>query len=311
MNWARKKVLITGGAGFIGSCLAERLLKENADITILDNFSVGRKENIPDEISKVITGDVCDWSILSQMKDFDYIFHFGAPSSSFLFRKDPKSCITSTIYGFINILELSKSIGVRKLIYPSSGTVYGNAPIPQSETDTPQPMTSYAVCKVACEHLARIYSNDVPSIGLRIFTGYGPQETHKKGFMSVPSQFIHAIIQGKRPIIYGDGTQSRDFIYIDDIVTATIRAAEISFSGIVNVGSGRTVTFNQLVQKINSLLNKNIKPIYVKSRPHYVQKTLADTKNMKKLLQICPIGLDEGLKKYLTFSFKNTMNINV
>ena len=297
MNWARKKVLITGGAGFIGSCIASRLLEENAQIEILDNFSIGKMENVP-EGANVIRGDVCDKNLLRKIDDVDYIFHFGAPSSSFLFRKNPKECITSTIYGFMNILELSKSIGVKKLVYPSSGTVYGNAPIPQSETDMPQPLTSYAVCKLACEHLARIYSNDVPSIGLRIFTGYGPQETHKKGFMSVPTQFIHAIIQGKRPIIYGDGTQSRDFVYINDIVKAAVRAAEISFSGILNVGSGRAVTFNELVQYINFLLNKDIKPIYKKIPKRYVMNTLADIKRMKELMGINPVDIHTGLKEY-------------
>lgn len=300
MNWAKKKVLITGGAGFIGSCTAERLLKENAEVTILDNFSVGRLENVPSGVCEVMKGDVCDWNLLTKIKDIDYVFHFGAPSSSFLFRRDPKSCITNTIYGFMNVFELSKAINVKKVVYPSSCTVYGNRPIPQSELDMPQPHTTYAISKLACEHLVKLYSKDVRSVGLRIFTGYGPKEKHKKKFASVVTQFLSSIIREEKLIIFGDGTQSRDFVYIDDIVEAAIKAAEISFSGIINVGSGCSFTFNQLIQMINSLLNKDIKPIYIKAPTNYVNKTLTDTKRMKELLQINPVDLNEGLKRYLS-----------
>ena len=300
MNWTRKKVLITGGAGFIGSCIAERLLKENAEITILDNFSVGRLENVPSGVCEVIKGDVCDIELLSKIKDIDYVFHFGAPSSNLLFRKDPKSCISNTIYGFMNMLELSKINNVEKIVYPSSGTVYGNTPIPQFEEAIPQPHTTYAICKLACEHLAKLYSKDVSSVGLRIFTGYGPKEKHKEKFASVVTQFLSSIIRGEKPVIFGDGTQSRDFVYIDDIVEVAIKAAEISFTGIINVGSGYAFTFNQLIQIINSLLNKKVKPIYIKSPTNYVDNTLADAKRMKELLQVNPVDLNEGLERYIS-----------
>lgn len=300
MNWAKKKVLITGGAGFIGSCIAGRLLKENADVTILDDFSVGRLENIPSGLCEVIKGDVCDIKLLSKIKDIDYVFHFGAPSSSFLFRKNPKLCITSTIYGFMNVLELSKAINVKKVVYPSSGTVYGNTPIPQFEAAIPQPHTTYAICKLACENLAKLYSDDFPSVGLRIFTGYGPQERHKGEFASVVTQFLDSIMKSRRPVVFGNGTQSRDFVYIDDVVEAAIKAAKENIQGIVNVGSGDGFAFNQLIQMINLVLNKKVKPIYVRASAKYVNKTLADTKRMKELLQINPIDLNEGLRKYLS-----------
>jgi len=304
MRWSNKNVLVTGGAGLIGSCVAESLLRNNANITIFDNFSVGKMENVHGEISEVIRGDVCDLDLLSGIRDIDYIFHFGAPSSSFLFRKDPRSCITSTIYGFMNVLELSKTLEVKKVVYPSSGTVYGNVPVPQSEGDTPQPHTTYAICKLACEHLAKLYLEDVSSLGLRIFTGYGPKEQHKGEFASVVTQFWNSINRGEEIVVYGDGTQSRDFVYIDDVIEAAKRAAESSFSGIVNVGSGHTWTFNQLIEKISCLVGKDARPIYIKSPSNYVSNTLADTRRMKAVLQTDPLTLDEGLKRYLSINRK-------
>ena len=300
MNWAKNKVLITGGAGFIGSCIAERLVKENAEVTIIDNFSVGKFENIPVGQCEVINGDVCDWDVLTKIKNIDYIFHFGAPSSSFLFRKDPKGSISNTLYGFINIFELSKAINVEKVVFPSSCTVYGDTPIPQSELAMPKPHTTYAISKLACEHLAKMYSKDVSSVGLRIFTGYGPKEKHKTKFASVVTKFLSAISRKEQPVIFGNGTQSRDFVYIDDIVTAALQAAKISYAGIVNVGSGDSFTFNQLIQLINSALNENGQPIYETSKAPHVTETLSDTRRMKQLLQINPVDFKEGLKRYLT-----------
>lgn len=308
MNWAKKKILITGGAGFIGSCIAKKLITENADVTILDNLSVGTLENIPKE-STFIEGDVCDWNLLSKITDVDYIFHFGAPSSSILFRKNQKNCITATINGLINLLDLSKATKVKKIIYPSSCTVYGSAPVPQSETAMPQPHTPYAISKLACEHLAKMYSKDVSSVGLRIFSGYGPQETHKKGFTSVVTEFLRAISHNEQPCVFGDGTQSRDFIYIDDIVLTAIRAAEFPGTDIINVGTGFSFTFNELIELINSAMNKNITPVYNRSQSPQVERTLSDTKKMKELLQINPIPLPEALKRYLSVDQKTEISV--
>ena len=300
MNWAKKKVLITGGAGFIGSCIAEKLLEKGAEIIIMDNFAVGRMENVPSGTSELIRGDVCDWDLLGKIDDIDYIFHFGAPSSNFLFRQDPKFCLINTIHGFMNILELSKAIGVKEVVYASSNTVYGNAPSPQSEDVVPQPQTTYAISKLTCEHLAKFYSGDVASVGMRIFSGYGPKEKHKGKFASPVTQFLSSIIKEENPIVFGDGRQSRDFVYIDDIVNAAIKATEISFQGIINVGSGYALAFNEVIRIINSFLSKNVKPNYLEHPSNYRQKTLADTRRLKELLQITPVDFEEGLRRYLS-----------
>jgi len=303
MKWSGKRVLVTGGAGFIGSHLARRLLRDNAEVVILDNFSAGKKENIPCGCD-VIEGDVRDRTTLKKTGYVDYIFNFGSPSSVILYSKEPYACVEATVYGFLNLLEWTKNVGAKKLIYPTSGSVYGNTPLPQSEESSVLPMNLYGIAKLTCEHIARLYSDEIPIVGLRIFAGYGHGEQHKGSFASPVTLFLNAIINDEKPLVYGNGTQSRDFVYIDDIIEALIRAAERNVVGIINVGSGKAYTFNEVIKHINELLNKNIKPIYVNKPVNYLERTLANTRRMKKLLDIKPLDLEEGLKKYLQQIFQ-------
>jgi len=298
MNWKGKEVLVTGGAGFIGFHLTRRLLKEGAHVTVLDDFSYGKKENIPSDCD-IVVGDVSNRQNLNRIKEVDYIFHFGAPSSVILFNKNPRARIHSTICGFANILEWGKQIGVKKLIYPSSGSVYGDAPPPQSENVPPKPKNLYGICKLTCELLAKKYS-EVPSVGLRIFAGYGPGEEHKGDFSSVITLFLNLILKNEPPIVYGNGTQSRDFVYIDDVIDAILSAAERDVNGeVINVGSGKAHSFNEVVSIVNHLTGKNVEPVFVNKPANYLENTLADIKRMKELLGVNPLDLEEGLKRYL------------
>jgi UDP-glucose 4-epimerase len=297
MKWNQQRVLITGGAGFIGSNLASRLVKEKAEVLVLDNFSAGKKEKIPSDCT-VIRGNIEDTTVFRQIEPVDYVFNFGAPSSVILFNAEPTACFQTTVCGFINLLEWAKKVKVKKVVYPSSGSVYGAAPPPQAEVDDVLPMNLYAVAKFACEHIARLYKQ-IPSIGLRIFAGYGPGEEHKGNFASPVTLFLDMILKDERPLVFGDGNQSRDFVYIDDVVEAIIRAAERDIIGLVNVGSGKTYTFNECIESINLLLGKNISPTYVNKPVNYLERTLADTTKMKKLLNLNPSNLEEGLQKYL------------
>jgi len=298
MRWSNKRVLITGGAGFIGSQLARRLLKENAHVIILDNFSVGKKENIPPDC-EVIEGDVTDEKTLNKINDIDYVFHFGAPSSVILFNENPKLCIHTTICGFVNVLEWAKRAGVRKVVYPSSGSVYGNTPLPQREDMQPHPTNLYGICKLTCELIAEKYSKDVPNVGLRIFAGYGPGEAHKEKIASVVTLFLNSLLKNERPVIFGNGLQRRDFVYIDDIVAAILGSTENHIQGVINVGSGCSYSFNEVLDMLNSMLNKKIEPIYIDKPINYLENTLADITKMKAILKIEPIPLGEGLKRYL------------
>jgi UDP-glucose 4-epimerase len=302
MRWSSKTVLVTGGAGFIGKHLSKRLISENARVIILDNFSYAPKFNVP-EPAELVVADVSSYSQLQRSLfniDVDFIFHLAAPSSVVLFNHAPVECFSKTIAGVINIFLFSQKRSVRKVIFPSSGSVYGNVPPPQSEDSTPRPINLYGIAKMTCEKIAEYYSNNVKYVGLRIFAGYGPGEEHKRDYASPVTLFLNAVMNDRPPIVFGDGSQSRDFVYIDDIVNAFLKAAESSFSGgIINVGSGRSYTFNEVISMINNFLGKNISPKYIEKPKSYLERTCADIRRMKEILGITPLDLSEGLKRYL------------
>lgn len=278
--------------------MARRLYHKNSEVIILDDFSFGRKDNIAFRCD-VIEENVTDGNWMYKVRDVDYILHFAAPSSVVLFQKSPTKCLTDTIVGTFNVFEYAKQFNIKKVIFPSSSSVYGNTSLPQSETTPTMPTNLYGVVKLTCEHIAGLYSDIVPSVELRIFAGYGPGERHKGEIASVITLFTDAIARNSRPIIFGDGTQSRDFVYIDDIIEAILRSIENSFTGIVNVGSGESRTFNEVVDLINFLLGKNIRPRFVEKPAQYFEHTLADITKMKNVLEISPTSLEDGLKKYL------------
>jgi UDP-glucose 4-epimerase len=303
MRWHSKLVLLTGAAGFIGSHVLRRLMREGADIIAVDDLSVGTKENIKFFNGEFYALDVSEKSFTQLMNryNFDFIFHFGAPSSVILFNKDPEGMFRKTVSGFLNIMELAVENSCRKVVYPSSGSVYGEAFPPHSEEVTPKPVNLYGIAKLTCERIAHYYSRvkDVKSVGLRIFAGYGPGEDHKKEFASPVTIFLNSILNDESPIVFGDGTQSRDFVYIDDVVEAIIRCAERDTPPIINVGSGKVYSFNDVIRLINELLGKDIRPKYVAKPVSYLEITQADISLMKNILEITPLDLKEGLKKYL------------
>jgi UDP-glucose 4-epimerase len=289
---------VTGGAGFIGSSISNMLLEYNANVVVLDSFAQGPRDNIPDGC-EIVEADIRDEQSLSKLTDIDYVFHFGAPSSIILFNKQPSMCVDVTVCGLLTLLEWARKTGVTKIIFPSSGSVYGSTPPPQSEDAVVHPMNLYGVAKFACENVARLYSDVVPTVGLRIFAGYGPGEEHKGDFASPVTLFLNSMVKGENPVVYGDGTQSRDFVYIDDVVDSIIRAAENKFTGVVNIGSGRAHNFNEVIGLINEVLGKNIQPTYISKPTKYLERTLAETRRMRELLKVHPSDLKEGLQKYL------------
>jgi UDP-glucose 4-epimerase len=296
MNWNNKKVLVTGGAGFIGSNIVRRLIDQNAKVTIMDNFSFGSVMKVPKEC-RLIGGNVANVEAFKEVGDIEYVFHFGAGSSVILFNKDARKYIYETLSGFMNVLDFASKTGVRKVIYPSSGSVYGKVSPPHSERTLPLPANLYGKCKLMCEHVASLYS--IPTIGLRIFAGYGPGEDHKGDISSVVTLFLNAILRKESPVIYGDGSQSRDFVYIDNVADAILNSAEANVQGIINVGSGQSYSFNQVLEILNNTLGTSIEATYVNKPVDYLEKTLADTVEMEKLLKVEPIFLRNGIKKYL------------
>jgi UDP-glucose 4-epimerase len=298
-----KIILITGADGFIGKHLVERLkddflicVDHSSDFVVANSFN-----------SANFNMDVDSPGFVQRMLDFlgnkklDCIYHFGSPCSVIQFNENLKDSINSTINGFANVLELSKRKKCQ-LVYPSSGNVYGDIPTPQSENMVPRPNNVYALCKLYCEYMAR----DCGSVGLRIFAGYGPGEEMKGRLSSVVGLFLNQIIKGESPVIYGNGEQARDFVYIDDVVDVLVKCMKVKGKGnIVNVGSGESHTFNQLIEIMNKVAGSNIKPTYVEKPLSYVENTCADTNNMKRFFKNKPISIEEGIRKYIGYIFKN------
>lgn len=209
---------------------------------------------------------------LPERGHFDYFFHFGSPSSQILFNEDD-SCIKDTVEDFIKVVEYCKKKHI-KLIFPSSATIYDNN-------------NSYAHTKSALEEIVKAYN--IPYLALRIFAGYGQGEEHKKDYASVVYQWVKMMKRGESPTIYGDGEQSRDFVYIDDIVENIV--GNLETIGFLDIGTGRNTTFNRLVEIINKELNTKIKPIYIGKPKNYIKETICE-RPLRKFITI-----EEGVKK--------------
>ena len=308
IDWKGKKVLVNGISGFIGSNLGRELLKRGAEIYSIDNFSYIDSEIAKDKLSyllkkiSLIEGDASEKKTWDKVpKDIEYIFHFASPSSITLFKKNPEVCFYETFFSLYNAFEFAKKNKVKKLVYPSSGSNYAGNDFPHNESVYPKPKNSYAVAKVSCEALASSYSDFVKSIGLRIFGGYGSGEEWKRDFGSVIYLFIRDYMSGNPPEIWGDGSQTRDFIYIDDIVKIILKSAEIDYTGIVNVGTGEGISFSRILEIIKENLKTSINPKYVPKEMNYVENLKADTILMKKLFNIKPILPEEGIKKFIDY----------
>jgi len=294
-----KKILITGIYGFLGTHLSQRLEAENEIIGINQSR---QEKNLQISNAKIIEGDISDPKTLDKIPtDIDVIFHFGSPTSIVLFKKDPAKYYRNTIDGMKNILEFSKNNSIKKLIFPSSGSVYSQNSKPHEENIVPKPSNEYGMAKVECETLAKKYVDEVNSIGLRIFAAYGPGEEKKQNLSSVINLFLSDMAQKNDPLIFGDGTQTRDFIFIDDVIDGILNSAESSYQGIVNIGSGISTSFNQIIEKIETQIGRSISPKYIKKESSYVEDLQADTKLMNSILKINPISIDLGIKKFAEY----------
>ena len=250
----------------------------------------------------IIGNDVLtDLALIKINSDIDLILHFGSPTSVILFKQDPTRHFNNTVNGMKNILEFAKKNSVKKLIYPSSASVYAKNSPPHAENITPKPSNPYGSAKVECENLANSYNDTVNSTGLRIFAAYGPGEETKQNLSSVINLWLEDARNNNKPVIFGDGTQTRDFIYIDDVISAIINSSQLSRHGIINVGSGIATSFNQIIEKIGDIIGRKINPTYVKKDTNYVEKLQADTKLMKITLKIEPLSIEDGISKFARY----------
>lgn len=295
------KVLVTGGLGFIGSNLVERLVRDGHSVSIIDNLHTGSKENIESVIKNVKIFEMNSGDIEKTNEIYDIIFHQGVFSSSPMYKKDPH--LTSrAIDEWISILQYAKS-KKSKIVFAASSSVY-NGQLPPHKEDMEIKVTDYYTeARLAMERLGKLYNElyGVQSVGLRYFSCYGPHEKFKKNFANLITQFLWDMQQNRSPIILGDGNQTRDFTYVDDIVEANILAMNFDKFDIFNVGFGKSVTLNEIIDILNKKLGKNIMPIYKENDiKNYVQHTLADTRKAQEKLKFkAKISLDEGIEKLI------------
>jgi len=287
-----KRILVVGSSGFIGSNLVKSLKEDYYNVVKLDLVDDGNKDTIIDDISTISEGRLYD------LGNFDVIYHFGSPCSVIQFNNEPVKSIRTTLHGFNNILKLATKS--TRVIYPSSGNVYGLA-TKYVENIEPIPTNLYAVSKLACEDMAKLSGLD--TVGFRIFAGYGDREEKKGQLSSVVGLFVNDILNGSTPILWGDGSQSRDFVYIDNIVDVLIQAMNLKqyHPSVFNLGTGYSITFSDLIDKIASLTNRNVKPIYQNKPQSYVENTCADMELFNKYFKIKPISIDEGIISYLKY----------
>jgi UDP-glucose 4-epimerase len=290
-------VLVTGGAGFIGSNLVEALVDEH-EVTVLDNFHTGSMENL-----KSVTADIrvieesCN-DVLSLDISPEVIFHLGIPSSSPMYKENP-FLTGEAINGMIAIMELAKRSGSKKVVFAASSSVYNGLPTPHREDANIMVTDYYTEARLAIERIAQLYNKlyDIDFAGLRFFSVYGPHEEAKGSFANMVSQFLWEMKKGNAPVIYGDGSQSRDFVFVEDVVDALILTSKRG-TGIFNVGTGIAHSFKDVIDILNYKLDQQIEPVYVDNIiKNYVMHTQADTSKAKMLGFKAQVSLEEGIGK--------------
>ena len=287
-----KNILITGGAGFIGSHIANELMDDN-DITIIDNLSTGNIKNLKNqehENLNFIKGDICNFNLDDLTSDIDYIFHLAAMASVPLSVERPVECNEINLNATVKLLKSAANNDVEKIVFSSSSAVYGeNKNMPLKESEPPMPTSPYAASKAGCElYLKSFYeSHGLNYTALRYFNIFGPKQDRNSQYAAVIPNFISSLLEGKQAEIYGDGEQTRDFVYVGDAVTANIAACESDYNGIINVASGKKLSINRLYEIIKDTLCSDLEPKYLPERPGDIKHSLADISNMEKInLQI-------------------------
>jgi len=301
--------LVTGGAGFIGSHLVERLLADGARVRVLDNFSTGARANLGfaprfRRHLEVLRGDIRNLSVvLRAARGARVIFHQAAMRSVPRSVKDPLGANANNVNGTLNVLEAARRCRVPRVVYASSSSVYGDRPdLPKREDQSPAPVSPYAASKAAGEQYAAIWTRlyGVETVGLRYFNVFGPRQDPKSEYAAVIPRFILWGLS-RRPLeIHGDGTQSRDFTYIDNVVEANILAAKAPAvpGEVFNVGCGRRVSLLEIVAKLEAIVGRRLERRHTPSRAGDVPHTLADVAKAKRLLGYVPlVDFDEGFRR--------------
>lgn len=310
-----EKYLVTGGAGFIGSNIVEELVKKGCRVRVLDNFITGKRENLKPFSNNIelIEGDIRDINTARKsVKGVDYVLHQAA------LRSVPKSVDNPTlsnninVNGTLNILIAAKEAGVQRVVYASSSSIYGDCKIfPEREDFIPRPISPYAVSKLTGEYYGYTFTKTfgLDVVSLRYFNVFGPRQNPESKYSAVIPAFISRILAGKSPVVEGDGRQSRDFTYVENVVLANLAAAKAKNAAgkVFNVACGKSYSVLDIIKYLEKFLGVKVKPEYTKARRGDARKTIADIAKMKRILDLTPkIQFDEGLKKTLDWFRSDT-----
>ena len=290
---------ITGGAGFIGSNLAQ-LLAQNNQVVIIDDLSTGKPENLAGINATLIEGSILDLDLLqSAFQGVKCVFHQAAIASVQKSVQDPIGTSRVGIDGTLNVLVAARDAGVKKVVYASSAAVYGDSPqLPKKEDMCPQPQSPYAVSKIAGEHFCRNFQElyGLETVALRYFNVFGPGQDPTSEYSGVISKFISAMANGLQPTIYGDGEQTRDFVYVKDVVRANILASQ-SGRGVYNIASGRRTSLNKMLAIIGEIFGRDPWPKYERARSGDIRDSLADISHALEIGFLPEYSLESGLEE--------------
>jgi len=304
------KVLVTGGGGFIGSNLVRALLARGDEVRVLDNFSTGNRDNLAglERDVELVEGDLRSYErVHAAVRGAEVVFHQGALPSVPRSVQDPLTTTAVNVEGTLNVLLAARDEAVRRVVNASSSSVYGNAgELPRTESQLPDPISPYAVAKLAaerfCTSFSRVYAMEV--VSLRYFNVFGPRQDPLSQYAAVVPRFIRAVSDGRTVTVYGDGEQSRDFTYVDNVVAANLLAADAARvqGETVNVATGGSVTVNELADTIGRLLPAAVEKTYEPEREADVRASWADLSEARRLLGYEPhVSLEEGLRRTIDF----------
>jgi len=298
-----KRAVVTGGAGFIGSHIADELVARGYQVAIIDDLSTGNKENIASLLNQndveFTECSITDLSMLNKLfRGTNYVFHLAAIPSVPRSVENPQASHEANMTGTLNVLLAARDTAVTKVVYASSCAVYGDtSTLPIREDTLPNPQSPYAVTKLAGEYYCQAFHQvyGLPTVCLRYFNVYGPRQDPNSDYSAVIPRFIQRVLDDKPPIILGDGEQTRDFTFITDVVEANILVAESHATGIFNIGSGQSISITRLAELIIGLAGNNVKPMHEEPRPGDIKHSLADISKARSFGYKPRYGLERGL----------------
>ena len=310
------KFLVTGGAGFIGSNICKELISQGCFVRVVDNLLTGKKSNLASIIDKIdfIQADMGDAEIAqSATKDIDVVLHQGALASVPRSVDDPAATHRHCVDATFTLLLAARDAGIKRFVYAASSAAYGDTPtLPKVETMTPMPLSPYAAAKLVGEYYCSVFYQvfGLETISLRYFNVFGPHQDPASQYAAAIPAFVTAILKDEPPTIYGDGEQSRDFTYIDNVVEANLLAAKAEHTAgeVINIACGEAVTVNEIIALINELVGKNIKPNYTDPRPGDVKHSLADITLAEKLIDYkTKVPFKQGLQLAIDWYRENLL----